>query len=93
MAVELYVQRETRPPGSVRRPVPVRPAARELEAVARRAGDVEMTQIPAWRCLLVRTWPENGEPDEYDFMACRWPVITDAARAPPAAARAAREIA
>ena len=33
-----------------------------LEGVARRAGDVEMTEIPPWRCLLVRTWPENGEP-------------------------------
>ncbi len=21
-----------------------------------------MTEIPPWRCLLVRTWPENGEP-------------------------------
>jgi len=35
----------------------------ELEAVACRAGDFEMTEIPLWRCLLVRTWPENVESD------------------------------
>ena len=40
-------------------------------------------------------WLSLDDPGEYDFMACRWPVITDdAVRAPPAAARAAaREIA
>jgi hypothetical protein len=35
--------------------------------VARRAGDVEMTEIPHWR-LLVQTWPENAEP-EYHVVA------------------------
>jgi len=39
-------------------------------------------------------WLSLDDPDEYDFMACRWPVIADDAVRAPAAARAAgREIA
>ena len=47
----------------------------ELEAVARRAGDLETTEIPQWRCLLVRTWPENGEPDHGVVADGRWLVF------------------
>lgn len=46
-----------------------------LEAVARRAGDLEMTEIPQGRCLLVRTWPENGEPDHGVVADGRWLVF------------------
>jgi len=53
--VELYVQRETRPREAfAARYQSVQPPA-GLEAVARRAGDFEMTEIPPWRCLLA--WP------------------------------------
>jgi hypothetical protein len=34
-------------------------------------------------------WLSLDDPDEYDFMACRWPVLTDdLVRGPPAPARA-----
>jgi hypothetical protein len=46
----------------------VQPAVGDLEAVARRAGAFEMTEIPQWRCLIVRTWLEDGEPD-YEVVA------------------------
>jgi len=39
-------------------------------------------------------WWSLDDPDEYDFMACRWPVLTDDVRGPPSAgigARAATE--
>ena len=59
----------------------------------------------SWRARLAqyqaaRRWPGNErdgwwsleDPDEYDFMACRWPVLSeDLERGPPSAA--AREIA
>jgi len=49
------VQREARPgEASAARYRSGRPPA-EWEAVARRAGDVEMTEIPYWCCPLVRT--------------------------------------
>jgi hypothetical protein len=55
----------------------------------------------SWRARLrqyqaARHWPVNerdgwlslDDPDEYDFMACRWPVLADDfVRGPPAAAR------
>ena len=60
--VELCVQRESRPREAfAARYQPGQPLG-ELDAVAGRAGDFEMTEIPQWRCLQVRTWPENGEP-------------------------------
>lgn len=34
-----------------------------------------MTGIPQWRCLLVRTWPENGEPDHDVVASGRWLVF------------------
>ena len=34
-----------------------------------------MTEIPQWRCLLVRTWPENGEPDHGVVADGRWLVF------------------
>jgi hypothetical protein len=49
----------------------------ELEAVTCRAGDFEMTEIPHWRCLLVRTWPENAEPD-YNVVADGHWLVFDA---------------
>ena len=30
-------------------------------------------------------WWSLDDPDEYDFMACRWPVLTDGVRGPPSA--------
>jgi hypothetical protein len=30
-------------------------------------------------------WWSLDDPDEYDFMACRWPVLTDDLRGPPSA--------
>ena len=30
-------------------------------------------------------WWSLDDPDEYDFMACRWPVLTDVVRGPPSA--------
>ena len=59
--VELHVQRETRPREAFAARYRSGQPPGELEAVARRAGDVEMTGIPHWCCLLVRTWPENAE--------------------------------
>jgi hypothetical protein len=34
-----------------------------------------MTEIPQWRCLLVRTGPENGEPDHGVVPDGRWLVF------------------
>ena len=36
-------------------------------------------------------WLSLDDPDEYDFAACRWPVLTDDAVRGPPAARSARE--
>jgi hypothetical protein len=36
-------------------------------------------------------WLSLDDPDEYDFMACRWPVILDVVRAPPESAAESRE--
>jgi hypothetical protein len=47
----------------------------ELEAVARRAGEVEITEIPYWRCLLARTWRENGQPDYHVVADGHWLVF------------------
>jgi len=73
--VELYVQREWRPwEALAARCQPGQPLG-ALEAVARRAGDLEMSEIPQGRCLLVRTWPENGEPDHGVVADGRWLVF------------------
>jgi len=34
-----------------------------------------MTEIPQWCCLLVRTWPENGEPDYHVVADGHWLVF------------------
>ncbi len=69
------MQRETRPREAfVARYRSGQPPG-ELEAVACRAGDVEMTEIPHWRCLLVRTRPENAEPDYHVVADGHWLVF------------------
>ena len=45
--------------------------------MARRAGDVEMTQIPHWCSLLVRTWLENAGPG-YQVVADGHRLVVDA---------------
>jgi hypothetical protein len=80
--VELCVQRESRPREAfAARYQPGQPLG-ELDAVAGRAGDFEMTEIPQWRCLQVRTWPENGEPD-HDVV----PTVAGSFRSQPLCAR------
>ena len=73
--VELYVQRETRPREAFAARYRSGQPPGELEAVARRAGDVEMTGIPHWCCLLVRTWPENAEPAYHVVADGHWLVF------------------
>jgi hypothetical protein len=69
------VQREARPREAfAARYRSGRPPA-EREAVARRAGDVEMTEIPHWCCPLLRTWPENAEPEYHVVADGHWLVF------------------
>lgn len=69
------MQRETRPrEASAARYQPGRPPG-EPEAVARRAGGLEMTEIPHWRCLLARTWPQNAEPAYHVVADGHWLVF------------------
>ena len=43
---------------------------------ARRPGPARSgTEIPQWRCLLVRTWLENGEPDYHVVADGHWLVF------------------
>ena len=35
-----------------------------------------MTEIPQWCCLLVRTRPENGEPDYHVVADGHWLVVS-----------------
>ena len=73
--VELYVQRETRPREAFAARYRSGQPPADPEAVARRAGAVEMTEIPQWRCLLVRTWPENAEPAYHVVADGHWLVF------------------
>jgi hypothetical protein len=76
--VELYVPRERRPREAFATRYQLGQPPGELEAVARRAGDVEMTEIARWRCLLARTRLENAKP-----ITTSWPMVLARLRCQP----------
>ena len=72
------MQREKRPKEAFAAGISSASRPASWEAVARRAGDVEMTEIPHQRCLLVRTWLENGQPDYAVVADGHWLVFEPA---------------
>jgi hypothetical protein len=76
--VELYMQQGLHPRAAFAARYQPGQLLGELEAVARRAGDFEMTEIPQWRCLQVRTGPGERRARSRHRADGRWLVSMSA---------------